>query len=66
MKKAIEIKHVDEIERDLAAARRESRFKDALEHLDEIFVIHLHTENEPLRARCAALLAAPETLHKAA
>jgi hypothetical protein len=66
MKKAIEVKHVDEIERDLAAARRERRFKDALEHLDEIFVIHLHTENEPLKARCAAMLAAPEVLQEAA
>jgi hypothetical protein len=66
MRSAIEVKHVDEIERELAAARRESRFEDALEHLDEIFVIHLHTESEPTRLRCAAMLAAPEVLQEAA
>jgi hypothetical protein len=55
-----------DIENDLVAARREGRFEDALHNLDEIFVIHLHTEKEPTRLRCAALLAAPETLQKAA
>jgi hypothetical protein len=66
MRKAIEVKHVEEIERDLAVARREGRFEEALEHLDEIFVTYIHTEDKPLKARCAALLAAPEILHKAA
>jgi hypothetical protein len=44
------------IEEDLIAASREDRFEDALHHLDEIFVMHLHTENEPVRRRCAALM----------
>jgi hypothetical protein len=54
------------IENDLVTARREGRFEDALHHLDEIFAIHMHTESEPTRLRCAALLADPETLQKAA
>jgi len=49
-----------DIEKDLVASRREGRFEDALHNLDEIFVMHLHTESEPTRLRCAALLAAPE------
>jgi hypothetical protein len=48
------------IEADLVAARREGRFEDALHHLDEIFVCHKHTQSAQIRARCAALLAAPE------
>ena len=54
------------IEKDLVIARREGRFEEALHHLDEIFVIRLHTESERVRARCAALLAAPEMLQEAA
>lgn len=68
MKNAVksEVETVAAIETDLAAARREGRFEDALHHLDEIFVLHKHTESEPIKARCATLLAAPETLQKAA
>ena len=55
-----EAQTVTEIERDLIAARRESRFEDALHHLDEIFVFHKHTDSDAMRARCAVLLAAPE------
>lgn len=55
-----EAQSVTEIEKDLVAARQQGRFKRALYHLDEIFVMHKHTESEPIRARCAALLAAPE------
>ena len=51
---------VSAIEVDLVAARRESRFEDALHHLDEIFVLHMHTDSDAIRSRCAALLAAPE------
>jgi hypothetical protein len=54
------------IEKDLIAARREGRFEDAFHHLDEIFVTHLHTDSEPTRLRCAALMAAPETFQQAA
>jgi hypothetical protein len=54
------------IENDLVTARREGRFEDALHHLDEIFVMHLHTESEPTKRRCATLLAAPERLQQAA
>jgi hypothetical protein len=57
---------VSVIEVDLVAARRESRFEDALHHLDEIFVLHKHTESDATRVRCAALLAAPETVLQAA
>ena len=56
---------VSNIETDLAAARREGRFEDVLHHLDEIFVFHMHTASDRIRARCAALLSAPETLHAA-
>src|SRR5258706_14331821 len=35
-----------DIEKDLVAARREGRFEDALHHLDEIFVTHLHTQTK--------------------
>jgi hypothetical protein len=56
---------VTNIEADLAAARREGRFEDALHHLDEIFVFHMHTACDLIRARCAALLSAPETLQAA-
>jgi hypothetical protein len=56
---------VTNIETDLVAARREGRFEDALHHLDEIFVFHLHTASDLIRARCAALLSAPETLQVA-
>jgi hypothetical protein len=59
-------KTLNNIEKDLVAARREGRFEDALHHLDEIFVCHKHAESHELKARCAALLAAPETLQKAA
>jgi hypothetical protein len=48
------------IENDLVAARREGRFEDALHHLDEIFVLRKHTDNDAVRVRCAVLLAAPE------
>jgi hypothetical protein len=54
------------VEKDLAAARREGRFEDVLLDLQEIFVMYELTESEPVKARCAALLAAPETLQKAA
>ena len=47
-------------EKDLKTARVEGRFEDALHHLDEIFVMHLHTDSEPTKLRCAELLAAPE------
>ena len=57
---------VTNIEKDLVVARREGRFEDALHHLDEIFVFHKHTASAQIRARCAALLSAPETLQKAA
>jgi hypothetical protein len=53
------------IEKDLVSARREGRFEDALHHLDEIFVLHKHTETDAVKAHCAALLAAPETLQAA-
>jgi hypothetical protein len=56
MKNAIEVKHVDEIERDLALSRREGRFEDVLDHLDEIFVMHMHTESDAVKLRCAAIL----------
>jgi len=59
-------KTLNDIEKDLVSARREGRFEDALHHLDEIFVLHMHAESYPIKARCAALLAAPETLQKAA
>jgi hypothetical protein len=54
------------VEKNLAAARREGRFEDALLDLQEILVMYELTESEPVKARCAALLAAPETLRKAA
>jgi hypothetical protein len=60
--KLFEVTSVTAIENDLVTARREGRFEDALHHLDEIFVIHTHTESEPTKARCAALLAAPEAM----
>jgi hypothetical protein len=63
---SLELDSVAAIEKDLIAARREGRFEDALHHLDEIFVIHLHTESEPTRLRCAALMAAPEIFQQAA
>ncbi len=68
MKSAVksEAESVGIIEKDLAAARREGRFEDALHHLDELFVIHKHTESDQVKACCAALLAAPETLQKGA
>jgi hypothetical protein len=64
----LQMKNVDQrdlsiisaIEVDLATARRESRFEDALHHLDEIFVFHKHADSEMIKARCAVLLAAPE------
>jgi hypothetical protein len=59
-------KTLNNIEKDLVTARREGRFEDSLHHLDEIFVLHMHAESDPIKARCAALLAAPETLQKAA
>ena len=54
------------IENDLATARREGRFEDALHHLGEILGVHVNTESETVKARCAALLSAPETLQKSA
>jgi hypothetical protein len=62
MKEAVksEAEILADIEADLVSARRESRFEDALHHLDEIFVIHLHTGSEATKSRCAVLLAAPE------
>jgi hypothetical protein len=70
----LQMKNVDQrdlfiisaIEVDLVAARRESRFEDALSCLDEILVHHKHTESDAVKARCAALLAAPEMLMQAA
>jgi hypothetical protein len=59
-------KILTKIEKDLAAARREGRFEDVLLDLQEIFVMYGFTESEPVKTRCAALLAAPETLQKAA
>jgi hypothetical protein len=50
----------------LVAARREGRFDDMLDELGEILGIHVNTESEAVKARCAALLAAPEPLQKAA
>jgi hypothetical protein len=66
VEKAFETESFTAIVTDLGAARREGRFEDALHHLDEIFAIHQHTESAPLRARCAASLAVPETLQQAA
>jgi hypothetical protein len=68
MKNAIksEAETIASIEMDLVGARREGRFEDALHHLDELFVIFKHSESDPARTLCAALLAAPETLQKAA
>jgi hypothetical protein len=60
-----DIATISAIELDLVGARREGRFEDALHHLDEIFVFHMHTASDLIRARCAALLAAPETLQAA-
>jgi hypothetical protein len=57
---------VAKMEKDLAAARREGRFDDMLDDLGEILGIHMNTESETIKARCAALLCAPETLQKAA
>lgn len=54
------------MEKDLIKARREGRFEEALLCLDEIFVYHKYTEDNAVRARCAALLAAPETFQKVA
>ena len=54
------------VENDLIAARRESRFEDALFHLGELVAVHTNTEDGSLRARCATLLSAPETVQKAA
>jgi hypothetical protein len=59
-------KILTKIEKDLAAARREGRFEDALLDLQEIFVMYGFTESEAVKARCAALLSAPEMLPKAA
>ena len=56
----------DQNGKDLAAARREGRFDDMLDDLGEILGIHMNTESETIRARCTALLAAPEPLQKAA
>ena len=53
-----EVESVVAIAKDLATARRESRFGDALFHLEEILAVHMHTESNPLRTRCAELLAA--------
>ncbi|MFZ2160456.1 MAG: hypothetical protein WAV72_30650 [Bradyrhizobium sp.] len=57
---------ISAIEIDLVSARREGRFEDALHHLDEIFVVHKHTDCDETRARCVVLLLAPETLQRAA
>jgi pentatricopeptide repeat protein len=57
---------VTRIEKDLSAARREGRFDDALYYFEEMLAVHMNTESEPVKARCAALLAAPETLQRAA
>jgi hypothetical protein len=56
---------ITNIETDLVTARREGRFEDALHHLDELFVFHMHTASDRIKARCAALLSAPETLQAA-
>jgi hypothetical protein len=61
-----ETKTLNRIEQDLASARVGGRFEDALHYLDEVFVLHKHTESAAVKAHCAALLAAPETLQKAA
>lgn len=53
------------VENDLISARRGSRFEDVVFHLDELVAVHTHTEDDLLRARCAALLSAPETVQKA-
>jgi len=57
---------ISAIELDLVAARREGRFEDALHHLDEIFVLHKHTESNAAKVHCAALLSAPEKAMQAA
>lgn len=57
---------ISAIEIDLAVARREGRFEDVLHHLDEIFVVHEHTDCDEAKARCVVLLAAPETALQAA
>ena len=56
--KILEVESVAAIEKDLAAARRVGRFEDVLFHLGELVAVHMHTESEPLRLRCAQLLAA--------
>ena len=53
-----ELSLLSAIEVDLAAARRESRFEDALNCLDEIFVHHKLTESDAVKSRCAELLRA--------
>jgi len=53
-----EIESFAAIVTELGVARREGRFEDALFHLEEILAVHTHTESNPLRARCAELLAA--------
>jgi len=56
--KATEAESVAAIEIDLTAARRDERFADAVFHLEELMAVHMHTNSEPLRLRCAQLLAA--------
>jgi hypothetical protein len=56
------MKNVDQlisaIEINLSAARRERRFEDVLDCLDEIFVHHKHNSNEAVKNRCAEILQA--------
>jgi hypothetical protein len=51
-----EVDVVDLAEKDLILSRTEKRFDDSLDHLDEIYVIQIHTRDEQLKARCEQLL----------
>lgn len=61
-----EVQILDAVQADLQASRRDGRFEDMLLCVEEIFVIHKFTENAAVKARCAALLSAPEVRQQAA
>ncbi len=47
---------ISAVEIDLAAARRESRFEDALCCLEEILSHYKYNESDTVKSRCADLL----------
>lgn len=53
----IELRHFFEIRTDLVAAVKAAAQEDIEHHLDELFILRLHTESDRLKLACTAVIA---------